>query len=96
LELQDFLVDEACDQPLEEAVRSTSADEIREALSMLKPREQRIIELRFGLADGRRWTLKQVGVEFKLTRERIRQIEVKAIAKLRHPLNAKALRSFAD
>jgi RNA polymerase sigma factor (sigma-70 family) len=96
LELQDFLVDQACDQPLEEAVRSASSDDVREAIKILKPREQRILELRFGLADGRQWTLEQVGTEFKLTRERIRQIEAKAIAKLRHPVHGKALRDIAD
>jgi RNA polymerase sigma factor (sigma-70 family) len=96
MELQDLLVDEASDQPLEEAVRSTSANELREALKMLKPREQRILELRFGLADGQQWTLERVGVEFKLTRERIRQIEAKALAKLRHPMHNKALQDFMD
>jgi RNA polymerase primary sigma factor len=95
-ELQDYLVDEACDKPLDEAVRSRSADELREALKVLKPREQRILELRFGLIDGHQRTLDQVGVEFKLTRERIRQIEAKAIAKLRHPNQGQSLQSFLD
>jgi RNA polymerase primary sigma factor len=96
MELGDLLVDEACDQPLEEAVRSRSNEEMREVLKMLKPREQRILELRFGLVDGRQRTLDQVGVEFKLTRERIRQIEAKAIAKLRHPMNGRKLEDFVD
>ncbi|MGH2758610.1 MAG: sigma-70 family RNA polymerase sigma factor [Actinomycetota bacterium] len=95
-ELQDILEDEACDQPLEMAVQSRSNDELREVIKTLKPREQRILELRFGLADGKQRTLEQVGVEFKLTRERIRQIEAKAIAKLRHPLNGRALQDFVD
>ncbi len=84
-ELQDFIEDETCDQPLDEAVRARSADELRDILGTLNDRERRIIELRFGLSDGRERTLEQVGAEFSLTRERIRQIEAKAIAKLRHP-----------
>src|SRR5581483_677934 len=84
-ELHDFLADEAVDQPLDEAVRTKSALELRDILGTLSQREQRILELRFGLADGRERTLEQVGKEFNLTRERIRQIEAKAIAKLRHP-----------
>ena len=96
LEFQDLLVDEACDKPLDAAVRSASADELREALKTLTPREQRVLELRFGLADGQPRTLDQIGVEFELTRERIRQIEAKAIAKLRHPIHSKALQTFSD
>jgi RNA polymerase primary sigma factor len=84
-ELHEFLEDQTCDQPLEEAVRSKAADELREILDTLSTREKRILELRFGLVDGRERTLEQVGVEFSLTRERIRQIEAKAMAKLRHP-----------
>jgi RNA polymerase primary sigma factor len=84
-ELHDFLEDLNCEQPLEEAVRARSSDELREILDTLSTREKRILELRFGLADGRERTLEQVGKEFNLTRERIRQIEAKAIAKLRHP-----------
>ncbi len=95
-ELQDFLVDDECEQPLEEAVRTVSADGLREALKILNKREERILQLRFGMVDGRQWTLEQIGEEFNLTRERIRQIEAKAIAKLRHPVHAKALREMAD
>jgi RNA polymerase primary sigma factor len=95
-ELHDFLEDELCDKPLDEAVRSRSADELREILSTLSTREQRILELRFGLADGRERTLEQVGKEFSLTRERIRQIEAKAIAKLRHPARIGDLEGLQD
>jgi RNA polymerase primary sigma factor len=95
-ELHDFLEDELCDKPLEEAVRSRAADELREVLDTLNTREKRIIELRFGLVDGRERTLEQVGVEFKLTRERIRQIEAKAIAKLRHPSLRNDIEAFRD
>ncbi len=95
-ELHDFLEDEMCDQPLEEAVRAKSADELRDILGTLSTREQRILELRFGLADGRERTLEQVGQEFSLTRERIRQIEAKAIAKLRHPARVSDLEGLND
>jgi RNA polymerase primary sigma factor len=95
-ELGELLEDEACDQPLEEAVRAKSADELREILGTLSTREQRILELRFGLADGRERTLEQVGKEFSLTRERIRQIEAKAIAKLRHPARVSDLEGLQD
>jgi RNA polymerase primary sigma factor len=95
-ELHDFLPDDACDEPLEEAVRSRSADELREILDSLSGRERRILELRFGLADGRERTLEQVGREFNLTRERIRQIEAKAIAKLRHPSRRGDLEGLMD
>ncbi len=95
-ELHDFLADEAVDQPLEEAVRTKSALELRDILGTLSQREQRILELRFGLADGRERTLEQVGKEFNLTRERIRQIEAKAIAKLRHPARVGELEALND
>jgi RNA polymerase primary sigma factor len=95
-ELGELLEDEACDQPLEEAVRAKSADELRTILGTLSPREQKILELRFGLADGRERTLEQVGKEFSLTRERIRQIEAKAIAKLRHPARVSDLEGLQD
>ncbi len=84
-ELHELLPDEACEDPLEAAVGSKSSDELREILCTLGTREKRILELRFGLLDGRERTLEQVGKEFNLTRERIRQLEAKAIAKLRHP-----------
>ena len=89
-ELHDFLEDELCDNPLEEAVRARSRTSCGTSSGRSRPREQRILELRFGLADGRERTLEQVGKEFSLTRERIRQIEAKAIAKLRHPARVSA------
>ncbi len=95
-ELHDFLPDENCDQPLEEAVRVRAADELREILDSLSQREKRILELRFGLEDGRERTLEQVGKEFNLTRERIRQIEARAIAKLRHPARRGDLEGLMD
>jgi len=84
-ELHELLPDEACEDPLEAAVGARSSDELRVVLGTLGTREKRILELRFGLVDGRERTLEQVGKEFNLTRERIRQLEAKAIAKLRHP-----------
>jgi RNA polymerase primary sigma factor len=83
-DLNDFLADDNCVAPLEEAVRTQSADELREILTTLNAREQRILELRFGFADGEEQTLEQISKEFSLTRERIRQIETRAIAKLRN------------
>ena len=94
--LYDFIEDELCEQPMDEAIRARSADELREILGTLSHREQRILELRFGLADGREKTLEHVGREFKLTRERIRQIEAKALSKLRHPARRTELDAFRD
>ena len=95
-ELHDFLEDELCENPLDEAVRAKSGDELRGILGTLSQREQKILELRFGLTDGRERTLEQVGKEFSLTRERIRQIEAKAIAKLRHPARVSDLEGLQD
>ncbi len=65
-------------------------------LSTLTPREKKVLELRFGLEDGRNRTLEEVGKEFNVTRERIRQIEAKALRKLRHPSRSKRLKDFLD
>ena len=65
-------------------------------LSSLTPRERRVLELRFGLEDGRSRTLEEVGREFSVTRERIRQIEAKALRKLRRPVNSKKLKDYLD
>ena len=67
-----------------------------EVLSTLTPREEKVLRLRFGLEDGRSRTLEEVGKEFNVTRERIRQIEAKALRKLRHPSRSKKLRDFLD
>jgi RNA polymerase sigma factor (sigma-70 family) len=84
-ELNDFLADEHNAGPLDAAVQSQSVTEMRAILANLDDRERRVIELRFGFGEGAPQTLEQVGRVFNLTRERIRQIEAKAIAKLRHP-----------
>ena len=68
--------------------------DLREALSTLKERERQVIELRYGLTDGRPRTLEEVGVIFQVTRERIRQIEAKALRKLRHPSRAKYIIAY--
>ena len=65
-------------------------------MSTLTPREKKVLELRFGLEDGRNRTLEEVGKEFNVTRERIRQIEAKALRKLRHPSRSKRLKDFLD
>ena len=84
-ELVDFLVDPTVEAPAEAAVAAVELRELREVLATLNAREQRVLELRFGLTGGRPWTLDEVGREFAVTRERVRQIEAKALSKLRHP-----------
>ena len=69
---------------------------IRDRLDTLTPREEKVLRLRFGLDDGRARTLEEVGREFKVTRDRIRQIEAKALRKLRHPTRSKKLQEFLD
>jgi len=71
-------------------------DEIREVLSKLTLREQRVLNLRFGLEDGRCRTLEECGLEFRITRERIRQIEAKALRRLRHPSRSRQLRGYLE
>ncbi|MFP5318022.1 MAG: RNA polymerase sigma factor RpoD/SigA [Acidimicrobiia bacterium] len=84
-ELVDFLVDPTVEAPAEAAVAAVELRELREVLTTLNAREQRVLELRFGLSGQRPRTLDEVGREFSVTRERIRQIEAKALSKLRHP-----------
>jgi len=84
-ELVDFLVDPTVEAPAEAAVAAVELRELREVLTTLNAREQRVLELRFGLSGQRPQTLDEVGREFCVTRERVRQIEAKALSKLRHP-----------
>ena len=92
--LGDFLADERTMSPEEFATYEMLKDELREVLDTLTVREKEVLELRFGLFDGSSHTLEEVGKQFKVTRERIRQIEAKALRKLRHPSRAKKLKDF--
>ena len=91
--LGDFIQD-ASAGPTDQATQALLKDDIREMLATLSPREAKVLEYRFGLEDGKQRTLEEVGREFGVTRERIRQIEAKAIRKLRHPTRAKKLRDY--
>lgn len=92
--LGDFIKDETIVGPEEAAAYSVLQDQIAKLLDTLTDREQRVLVLRFGLLDGRPRTLEEVGKEFNVTRERIRQIEAKALRKLRHPSRAKMLKGY--
>ena len=94
--LGDFIKDESSLSPEEYATNEILKEEIRSVLSTLQPREQQVLELRFGLIDGTCYTLEEVGKRFNVTRERIRQIEAKALRKLRHPSRAKKLKDFMN
>jgi len=94
--LGDFIEDRNALPPADAASRQLLKEQIDEVLSSLTPREQRVIQLRFGLEDGRSRTLEEVGKEFNVTRERIRQIEAKALRKLRHPSRSRRLRDYLD
>ena len=94
--LEDFIQDEEAGIPVDEAGRQLLRRELMSVLKSLTPREERVITLRFGLDDGRPRTLEEVGKEFNVTRERIRQIEAKALRKLRHPSRAKRLRDYLE
>jgi RNA polymerase primary sigma factor len=94
--LGDFIQDEDAQVPAEAAYQSLLREQLVEVLSTLTPREEKVLRLRFGLEDGRPRTLEEVGKEFAVTRERIRQIEAKALRKLRHPSRSKRLKDFLD
>ena len=94
--LEDFIQDEEAGVPVDEAGRQLLRRELMSVLKSLTPREERVITLRFGLDDGRPRTLEELGKEFNVTRERIRQIEAKALRKLRHPSRSKKLRDFLN
>lgn len=93
-ELGAFVEDDTTPTPTQSAYQSLLRDKIEEVLSTLNPREARILRLRFGLHNGRPYTLEEVGQKFGLTRERIRQIEGKALRRLRHPRRARQLRDY--
>ncbi len=94
--LGDFIEDENAECPQEAAIRTSLADHTRAALSTLPPREARVLKMRFGIDERTKHTLEEVGNDFDVTRERIRQIEAKALRKLRHPSCSSVLRSFLD
>jgi RNA polymerase primary sigma factor len=94
--LGDFIPDDHAPAPAEAAAYSLLKEQIEEVLGSLNEREQKVLKLRFGLEDGRARTLEEVGKEFDVTRERIRQIEAKALRKLRHPSRSKKLRDYLD
>ena len=94
--LGDFIPDEDASEPSEAASFSLLKEQLMEVLETLTPREKKVLELRFGIEDGRTRTLEEVGREFNVTRERIRQIEAKALRKLRHPSRSKKLRDFLN
>ena len=94
--LGDFIEDKNTMPPVEAATYHLLRSQVEDVLDTLTPRERRVLQLRFGLEDGRSRTLEEVGREFGVTRERIRQIEAKALRKLRHPTRSKKLRDFLD
>ena len=94
--LGDFIPDEDAPAPAEAASFALMKEQLTEVLDTLTPREEKVLRLRFGLDDGHQRTLEEVGKEFNVTRERIRQIEAKALRKLRHPSRSKKLRDYLD
>ena len=94
--LGDFIPDDDAPAPSDKAASTLLREQLFEILQTLTPREQKVLKLRFGLDDGRPRTLEEVGREFKVTRERIRQIEAKALRKLRHPSRSKKLKDYIE
>ena len=94
--LADFIEDAQAEAPADAAARKMLNEAVLEALSELNEREQQVVRLRFGLEDGQARTLEEVGKQFGVTRERIRQIESKTLAKLRHPHRSQKLRDYLD
>ena len=94
--LGDFIPDEDASEPSEAASFTLLKEQLVDVLATLTPREEKVLKLRFGIEDGRTRTLEEVGKEFNVTRERIRQIEAKALRKLRHPSRSKKLKDFLN
>ena len=94
--LGDFIPDDDVPEPAEAASFLLLKEQLMGVLKTLTPREEMVLKLRFGLEDGRNRTLEEVGKEFNVTRERIRQIEAKALRKLRHPSRSKRLKDFLN
>jgi RNA polymerase primary sigma factor len=93
-QLGDFIEDEEALEPMDAAAREMLREQVKNALAVLSERERQVLELRFGLVDGKDHTLEEVGQYFNVTRERIRQIEAKALRKLRHPTRSRHLRDY--
>jgi RNA polymerase primary sigma factor len=93
-QLGDFIEDESMPEPVDAAARELLKEQVQSALSVLTERERQVLEMRFGLLDGKDYTLEEVGKFFQVTRERIRQIEAKALRKLRHPTRSRHLRDY--
>ena len=94
--LGDFIPDDDAPAPAEAAAFTLLKEQLMDVLDTLTSREEKVLRLRFGLDDGRARTLEEVGKEFNVTRERIRQIEAKALRKLRHPSRSKKLKDYLD
>lgn len=93
-QLGDFIEDQDALEPMDAAAREMLREQVKNALAVLSDREREVLELRFGLVDGKDHTLEEVGQHFKVTRERVRQIEAKALRKLRHPTRSRHLRDY--
>jgi RNA polymerase primary sigma factor len=94
--LGDFIEDRAVISPAEAVININLKEQTDSVLKTLTPREEQVIKMRFGLGDGSEHTLEEVGQRFSVTRERIRQIEAKALRKLRHPSRSRMLRAFLE
>jgi RNA polymerase primary sigma factor len=94
--LGDFIEDTSVQQPIDAALQADLRDAMREVLEQLNPREAKVLRMRFGIEMNTDYTLEEVGRQFDVTRERIRQIEAKALRKLRHPSRAELLRAYLD
>jgi RNA polymerase primary sigma factor len=94
--ITDFIADKSAAQPIDVATNRFLREQLDDILASLSDRERRVIEMRFGLDDGRGYTLDELGQEFGITRERVRQIEKKALGKLRHPRYSRKLREYID
>jgi RNA polymerase primary sigma factor len=92
----DLIENRGASNPADQTVCNELSDQVRAALSTLTPREEKILRMRFGVGEKSDHTLEEVGQDFNVTRERIRQIEAKALRKLRHPSRAKSLSAFVD
>jgi len=95
-QLGDFIEDKNAILPIDAAIQSNLRDTTTRVLASLTPREERVLRMRFGIGEKSDHTLEEVGQDFAVTRERIRQIEAKALRKLRHPSRAKRLKSFME